>query len=353
MKTLYVDESGFTGYNLLDSDQPFFVVASSSIDSITSESILKSSFPNYQGAEFKFKNIWGSRNQVGLIELSKNLESLSNDILFSVNDKRFVIFVKMIDYLIEPIYHSQGYDFYAGGFSRKLANHMHFGLTKVGTNNLYNEITDAYYAFSKNPSIESLDELIVTLGEMSAFSDEDEKDIIDRFFSGASLFEDFNRIEDFRKSNELQLTTLIHIMTHWKKNYPDDFQLIHDNSSNFIRRKEIWEKITSEKALPNIHPLSDGTNVNFPLNVVDTQGIDSKDSFAIQLCDVLAGVGSKINNPKLTAKEKSFLDEVMKHGIGKINFIGLKPGTEFPGGDLPKMATGPDVVDLMNNVLNN
>ena len=58
LRTIYFDESGYTGYDLLNSDQPIFSVASSDIDDGEAHAILRDSFPNYQGAEFKFSRLW-------------------------------------------------------------------------------------------------------------------------------------------------------------------------------------------------------------------------------------------------------------------------------------------------------
>lgn len=51
---LYFDEPGYTGRQLLDPLQKHFVPVSSRIDDGTANDILRTSFPNYQGDEFKF-----------------------------------------------------------------------------------------------------------------------------------------------------------------------------------------------------------------------------------------------------------------------------------------------------------
>ena len=53
-KTLYFDESGFTGYNLLDPNQPVFTIASSDLGDQEAADILRAAFPRYQGHEYKF-----------------------------------------------------------------------------------------------------------------------------------------------------------------------------------------------------------------------------------------------------------------------------------------------------------
>jgi hypothetical protein len=51
VRTIYFDEAGYTGYNLLDSVQPIFVIASVDIEEQLASEILQSSFPKYQGGE--------------------------------------------------------------------------------------------------------------------------------------------------------------------------------------------------------------------------------------------------------------------------------------------------------------
>ena len=55
-RTLYFDESGFTGDNLLDSTQPIFAIASTDLEPEVAEVILRETFPRYGGNEFKFSN---------------------------------------------------------------------------------------------------------------------------------------------------------------------------------------------------------------------------------------------------------------------------------------------------------
>lgn len=155
-----MDESGFTGHNLLDPQQPFFVVASTDINEDDSESILKSSFPGYQGEEFKFQNIWGSnRGRIGLIELARQLSDLSDNIFVWVNDKKFVALTKILDHFIEPYIHNAGYDFYADGFCWKYSNYIHFGFEKFASPDLYESLIQAYQKFSRNSCINELQNL--------------------------------------------------------------------------------------------------------------------------------------------------------------------------------------------------
>src|SRR5688500_19145835 len=72
---IYLDESGYTGPDLINVDQPFFVVASTTVNNADAAKLLQQAFPKYQADEFKFKQIWkyaGHRNQFPV--LCSNIE---------------------------------------------------------------------------------------------------------------------------------------------------------------------------------------------------------------------------------------------------------------------------------------
>jgi hypothetical protein len=119
VETLYFDESGYTGYNLLDPAQPMFAIASTDVSPNDAETILRESFPKYGGSEYKFTNIWRSNNRKGLIEFGGRLAPLGERAFSWMMDKQFVVLTKIVDFLIEPFVTNAGYDFYADGFCWK------------------------------------------------------------------------------------------------------------------------------------------------------------------------------------------------------------------------------------------
>lgn len=62
MPTIYMDESGFTGDDLLEDGQSHFVIASTLIGDDEAREILDRCFPRYQGPEVKFKVLWRRRD---------------------------------------------------------------------------------------------------------------------------------------------------------------------------------------------------------------------------------------------------------------------------------------------------
>jgi hypothetical protein len=152
VRTFFFDEAGFTGYNLLDGDQPIFAIASSDIDPQEAEALLRETFPRYQGREFKFANIWGSRNRSALVDFGRRLGGMHDHAFTWILDKKFAVLTKIVDFLTEPYFTDAGYDFYADGFCWKYANYIHFGLTQFGPPALYESLVQAYQTFSRDPS---------------------------------------------------------------------------------------------------------------------------------------------------------------------------------------------------------
>src|SRR5689334_1941328 len=96
---IFFDESGFTGTALLDPVQPYFVIASSSIDNATAGDILKRAFPDYQGGEYKFKNIWARpRSRAKIVDFCRMAGELSSSLFVWQVDKKYCVLVKMIDF---------------------------------------------------------------------------------------------------------------------------------------------------------------------------------------------------------------------------------------------------------------
>jgi hypothetical protein len=350
-RTIYCDESGFTGYNLLDPSQPVFAVASADIDERRAADILRESFPNYQGAEFKFSNIWGSKNRAGLLKFAGHLGAFQDMSFFYMIDKHFAVLTKIVDFLIEPYITDAGYDFYDDGFCWKYCNYIYFGLTHFALPELLDALLRHYQAFSRNPTPESLARLRIQLKIMASSVEEPVQIFLEQMELGARLFHNYHNLERFRGSDELQMTTMLAIVGHWRQRYPEDFAIVHDASSNFLRSKDMWERITNNNVPAQMHRLGDGTFVEFPLRVVSTSAADSRDSRSIQFCDLLAGLATRHFNPRTQGDDRKFMDDVIDAGLKEITYNGIRPSHVFPDRIPPKRLTGPDIVDQMTEII--
>ena len=350
-KTLYFDESGFTGYNLLDDRQPVFAIASVDLDAGFSEALLRDAFPRYKGDEFKFSKLWRSKVNRGQFPEFGRLMNLHFDRAFIWRvDKRFAVLTKLIDFLVEPIVQDAGFDFYAGGFSLNFANYVHFGLANIVSNSMHKRLLQSYQNFSRNPSILTLELLEKDLTHIAENSDDRMKGIFDLMVTGTQRFTEYYNIENFKGSDELQLTR-VSIVGHWRNLCEEDFRIVHDESSNFFHRMDHWNRITNSNVPEQSHPAASGMLYQFPLRVISTEPVDSKENGSIQLCDILAGLAARGFAPNVSSADRDILESTIEAGLGQITVSGIAPEPFDPDRLEPARRQGPDVVDRMVEIM--
>jgi Protein of unknown function (DUF3800) len=349
--TLFFDESGFTGADLLNPEQPHFCVATTAINDEIAGQILAKSFPRYQGDEFKFTNIWRRhRNRDGLLEFARLVGEKNEDVFIYWIDKKFCVLTKLVDFLIEPPAHKAGLDFYAGGYAPRYCNMWYYGIQFFGTPELYDRTVEIYQAFARDPSLRTLSNLQITL-EIMANSVADELRVFYKAASlGARTFLQLHDLDEHRSSSEIQFTTVLQCVAHWRNIRDEDFIVLHDKSSNFFRSSELWERITGPKVPQQIHEAADGSANRFPLRVTQTEAVDSRDHAGIQLCDVLAGLASKVLRQRNGDYQDAFVRSILEAGLDKITYDGIRPEYEFPNGE-PLPLHGPDAVDQLIGIM--
>ena len=351
MKSLYFDESGFTGYDLLNADQPVFSIGSHDLSDDEAFELLKRSFPNYGGDEFKFTRIWSrKRSRKDLVNFSQNICEISERLFVYTCNKKFVVLTKIVDHLVEPVVHDAGQDFYAGGFNVKYANMAHYAFSNFVDDNFYSNLLNFYQAFARKPSPISLRTLQKQYRKMTVECPEYAKEFMQMMSIGAEMFERFSDIEKHRASSDIHLTTMVSSIAYWRSIFDEDFQVIHDESAHFFRQKDMWERITSTAAKDTVIYADDERKVKFPLRVANTVQKDSRGSPALQISDLISGLGAKIKSAYLEANDLSLINDVLDAGLNQINSGGLHPGTDFIDTP-PEDLDGPDAIDQFNKII--
>lgn len=346
MTTIFLDESGYTGDDLLNPEQPFFVIASSLIGDAEADQILQRCFPRYQGAEFKFSNIWkraGHRD--GLRALAREIPPLQERVYLWIIDKRFCVLTEMLDCLIELMVYNAGRDFYAGGYAQRVMNSAHRDILRHGSEELYDRSVRAWDAFARAPAAATIEPLRALLDEVSGTAPSPLRELYAAARAGLDDFLATNeRLEDFGDSSEIQLTSVFSSVIWWRQHRSEDFDLVHDESSAFLRQRDMWTTMLRDDFVSPPMPQGNGTLVEFPLRVRSTASAKSHTSPAIQLCDVLAGLGAKFA-PAFQGRERDpFLLELVGLGAGALTYSGVLPHDAYAEGP-PPPRNGPDMVD--------
>ncbi|HKW61910.1 MAG TPA: DUF3800 domain-containing protein [Candidatus Acidoferrum sp.] len=120
---LFLDESGYTGPDLVNNDQPVFTLASTVVDETEARALLDSSFGVRQAAEVKFANLVKSnRGQTQVIEFLRALDPSRGNCAFYSYHKQFVLCAYLIDFWLEPMMREDGLNLYEHGGNIALNN---------------------------------------------------------------------------------------------------------------------------------------------------------------------------------------------------------------------------------------
>jgi hypothetical protein len=147
---IFIDESGYTGEDLLNIDQPIFVLASTILDNNLCNEIFSEIFPNFKGKELKHSKLRsrliGQNRIITLIRTLKNYNSLNT--LFIVH-KEFTLITKLVDLWVEPAMYKDGYDLYDRGGNISLSNLTYNVLRSLLPKNVFSDILTRFQAMMR------------------------------------------------------------------------------------------------------------------------------------------------------------------------------------------------------------
>jgi hypothetical protein len=122
MECFRIDESGYTGFDLLNPDQRFQGAAAIAISDQGSARLISEHFPKLQAPELKCRAL--SRrptNHPRLLSLQRDLLTHYKCVTY-VCDKRFLLLLMFVDYAVEPFYYEKGINFYEDGQNYAMAS---------------------------------------------------------------------------------------------------------------------------------------------------------------------------------------------------------------------------------------
>jgi hypothetical protein len=289
MSTIFLDECGYTGQNLLDLDQPIFTLASLNLSETDCQELKNTFFSNVQSTEIKYSYLsresrpnYRQREMIlgFLRELSQNPDSVK----FSLAYKQFVLVTKIVEMLIEPVCYENGIDLYDRGGNIGFANLLFYTLPVFGGVDFFNTLLKNFQDMMRLRTKESYQTFFNQVFTKNASK---ELDGILNFFRESHLQFGYELLETKDHLN-ITVTCTLALMNFWRQEIDDDIILIHDNSSAMAKERAIWDAIVDPN-LPSIKVGYDRRKMQFPIRVVRTCPEDSKNWAGLQLADILAG----------------------------------------------------------------
>ena len=283
MKSVYIDESGYTGIDLLNQDQPFQGASAIYISDSEAKELINKYFPRIQSNELKYKKIAKRKNNwEHLLGLQRDI--LENHVCVSyVCDKRFLLILHFLDYAVEPFYFDRHINFYEDGGNYSLGSLLYYVAGTLLKGDNFKEILSLFqYAINSKSEI-SISALIEKIKATNW------QELPEAF--GPLALEDNSCIEVMKNKNvstDGAYIVLLSLISRLEAIIDHEYDIIHDKSKNLEQYDLILGKIINHEKEISFKE-TDLTTLNFPLKLRSVSQFDSKDSPGVQLADVLIG----------------------------------------------------------------
>jgi hypothetical protein len=285
LSTIFLDECGYTGEDLLNPEQPIFTLASLNLPESDCQELKRTFFSNVKSTELKYSSLSRRpRQQQMILEFLKELSKKPELVKFLYAHKQFGLVIKMVEMLVEPVFYEGGIDLYDKGANIGLANHFFYKLPVAGGVGFFNNLLRSFQEMMRSRTEKAYQDFFAPLFTQQYSEEIDE--FLNFFRPSHSLF----GYELLKTSDHLDIavTCTFTLMSLWGQDVDDDIVLVHDNSSAMAKERKIWDVIVDPK-LPSVEVGYDRRKIQFPIGVVETCPEDSKNWAGLQLVDILAG----------------------------------------------------------------
>ncbi len=299
-QTIYFDESGFTGNNLLDPAQPVFAYAGVAVDPADAFSLHSEMITRFQlqGDELKGKNLVQSNR--GRKAISWLLSECKNNTLVTISNKNFALAGKFYEYVFEPVLRYNNALFYAVGFHRFIATLLYVLFEAKGEH--ARQILDNFEALMRTKDLSFLRQLLNPEGLVISFRNPLDQILTFGLCHIDKIKEEINGLSEIdgvsRWALELTTTSLFWLLSLWSERFDtievccDQSKPLYENQSAFDamvgRTDRVYMKLGNQPEMALTY------NLASPIVF-----LDSKESAGIQIADVITGsIAHAYKNPE-------------------------------------------------------
>jgi Protein of unknown function (DUF3800) len=324
---IFLDESGFTGEDLLHPGQPAFCIASTNLDDDTASAYHAELLERSSAQEVKHSRL--VRRTYGRAKIARFLERAKASDAFCVwvCHKRFALLTYFIDLWCEALAHRDGLDLYRDGAALAMSNMPYYCLpAHTGQDFLTSILRDFQMMMTKRDR-NSYERLVSNLSIKFYSSDRDVQDILLPFV--ASIRELGYGLLHTMESGAIDpaVPGLVQICHMWRSRMAGPFVLHHDQSTQLSRDTQAWELVISDKMSPREFSTTEQHAV-FPLNVRETRFVSSLSEKQIQLCDVVAGAIAAWCRGVIRGEASEYINRLREVDVGPLIKGGIWPQPE-------------------------
>lgn len=324
MECFRIDESGYTGFDLLNIDQPFQGATAIAIGDDDAASLIKEHFPRLQADELKYSALTRREsNHPRILALQRDVLAGYKCVSY-VCDKRYLLLLMFLDSGVEPFYYERGLNFYEDGQNYSLASLLYtVGPTLLG-GEAFEGLLAAFQRAVKEKTPESLRELVnaarrtrwqqlpEALGPLAQYADPD----------------CLNAVATPGVTTDAALVVLQSLISRMEEMASGPYRVEHDRSKNLLTYHDLLQRYIDHDQEAEFQQ-SEIARIKFPLKLQAVTQVDSVASPAVQIADVM--IGATIEAAKVvTGRREGGIDGGAVLGAYKPDqFIHLVPSIDF------------------------
>lgn len=332
MGNVYFDEAGNTGPDLLDKNQPVFVLAANSFDDEKADDLIKQ-LAIQNGQEAKFKNLKSSeRGKRKILTLLNEVIADKDKVKVTIYHKKYMAMGLLLDFLVEPLYAELKRNFAANKRNMWTTNTFFYMLDLFyGAGNLDNLLTK-FINLVKETNQATITDFYSTVRNI-VNSPLDVRNQLDFswILGSESDVEGHLKFLNKNKLDPVQSGIFTHAL-YWESDFKGPFNIIHDESNNLEQSLDYFNRFTDQTSIPT-KVGTDDRIITLPLKVKKVSIKNSKLVPQIQVSDIIAGATAYYLKQVLLAdqgqeKEKLFF-ELQEVGIESLIVHHVWPEPKF------------------------
>ena len=324
MECFRIDESGYTGFDLLNHEQRFQGAAAVAISDEDAARLIKTHFPKLQASELKYRAL--SRrpaNHPRLLALLRELLSTYKCVTY-VCDKRFLLILMFLDYAVEPWYYERGVDFYEDGQNYAMGSLLAMaGPTLLGKAE-FEALLAAFQRATKEKDPGALRDLVVAARRTDWQKFPEAIGPLAQYAAPECL----SAIAIPGVTTDAAMVVLQSLISRMEVMSDGPYRVEHDQSKNLATYHDLLQRFIDHDEAIELRQ-SEIASFKFPLKLAAVTQVDSRTSPAVQLADVMIGAALEAANTMTGLRAGGLDPDVLMALYADHQFIHLIPDLDF------------------------
>ena len=166
MTTIFLDECGYTGQDLLNREQLFFVLSSLTLPEQECIYLKKEFFEKVQARELKHRNLAKSKShQQSVLRFVRYMKTRQNSFKITVVHKKYALVCQLVDMIIEPYLYEGGFNLYERGMNIATANIFYHAMPVLSGDGFLEDLLNKFQEMIRHRTDDSYNDLTLRTSE--------------------------------------------------------------------------------------------------------------------------------------------------------------------------------------------